>query len=132
MEKLDKFIDMWPEDQSGNRTGFLRFTKQLKELNNTVLEFIPREGLTYSLRAKHVKQKDKALFVIIDVIEDEPRWLSVCFYAEMIHDNGAKGDFVPGGILGEDAVCFDMDEYNNNFADYLADRINEAFESASR
>ena len=45
-----------------------------------------------------------ALFAIIDVIDDDPqaRWLSVCFYGDMITDPEGRGEVIPGGLAGAD------------------------------
>lgn len=63
---------------------------------------------------------------MVDVIEDTPRWLSVCFYGEMVTDPQDKGDFVPEGLLGEDAVCFDVEQWDEDLVRYIEARIEEA------
>jgi hypothetical protein len=128
---LESFIEQWQDSSEQNRKGFLDLKGVVESLNDVILDFIPREGVTYSLRAKHLNQKEKSLFVMVDVIEGEPRWLSVCFYAEMITDPDEKGDFVPKGLLGEDAFCFDLDEYNDESFRYVKQRIEEAYNSAA-
>jgi hypothetical protein len=80
----------------------------------------------------HVNQKSRELFVMVDVIDDSPRWLSICFYGEMIADPEEKGDFVPEGLLGEDAVCFDLEEHDGALMRYIEARMDEACRSASR
>ena len=117
--ELNAFIEEWKETGEKNRETFLHFKEYLAGKEGVTLEFIPRAGVTYSLRAVHAAQKKRGLFAMVDVIEDNPRWLSVCFYGEMITDPEEKGDFVPEGLLGEDAVCFDIEE-----------RLDEAHRSA--
>ena len=58
--------------------------------------------------------------------------LSVCFYADMIQDPDELGDFVPGGLLGEDACCFNLDENDEAMRDYIRARIVEAAISAAQ
>jgi hypothetical protein len=111
---------------------FLHFNEYLHKKEGVMLEFIPRPGVTYSLRAVHSNQKKQGLFVMVDVIDDSPRWLSVCFYGEMITDPDEIGDFVPEGLLGEDAVCFDIEEWDEKLIRYVETRIDEAWESASQ
>lgn len=130
LRDLEEFIEQWQDSPEQNRKIFLHLQSVLKSLDDVILEFVPRDGVTYSLRAKHPNQKEKSLFVMVDVIEGEPRWLSVCFYAQMVTDPGEKGDFVPQGLLGEDAVCFDLDEYNDEGLKYVQERIEEAYRSA--
>lgn len=127
---LDEFIEQWPSSPDNNRKAFIELRQHLDGLEGVHLEFIVRPGITYSLRATHHAQKSRGLFVMIDVIEDAPRWLSVCFYEEMISDPEEKGDHVPGGLLGEDAVCFDCESYSEQQISYLDHRIDEAWQSA--
>ncbi len=125
------FIEAWVDGPGKIKEAFIQLTNSLKDQEGVRLDFLPRPGVTYSLRGVHLNQKDKPLFVMVDVIEGEPRWLSVCFYSEMITDPEEVSDFVPGGILGEDAMCFDLEEYSHARITYLRERIKEAYESVS-
>ena len=124
--ELQAFIDSWAETEEKCKTAFLRLKASLESKAGVNLEFIPRPGVTYSLRGIHENQRSKPLFVMVDVIEDDPRWLSVCFYGEMIRDPEEQGDFVPEGLLGEDAVCFDLERYDEQLLDYVEARLEEA------
>ena len=128
---LNAFIEDWEETPEKNKETFLHFREYLAGKENVTLEFIARPGVTYSLRAVHAAQKKRNLFVMVDVIEDDPRWLSVCFYGEMITDPEEKGDYVPEGLLGEDAVCFDIEEHDEELIRYVEMRLDEACRSAS-
>ena len=132
IQQLESFIENWTETQEQNKKAFVRLRDYVASKTGVNLDFIPREGLTYSLRAVHEKQKNKPLFVMVDVIEDTPRWLSVCFYNEMITDSDENGDFVPDGLLGEDALCFDLEEYNEEGIRYVEARMDEAYKSAAQ
>jgi hypothetical protein len=70
----------------------------------------------------------------MDVIDDDPenRWLSVCFYPDMITDPEEKGVLIPLGLLGEDGYCFDLEEWDADYLQYLETRLNEAREKASK
>jgi hypothetical protein len=129
---LNAFLDAWEETPERNREAFLRFKAFLEAKDGVILDFVPRPGLTYSFRAVHENQKDKDLFVMVDVIEDEPRWLSVCFYGEMIEDPEEKADFVPEGLLGEDAMCIDLEAWDEALIPYIEARLEEAWKSASK
>jgi hypothetical protein len=131
-QEMNTFIDNWTETAERNKEIFLHFHKHLSDKEGVLLTFIPRPGVTYSLRASHTAQKKKELFVMVDVIEDTPRWLSVCFYGEMISNPEQKGDFVPGGLLGEDAICFDIEQWNEELIHYVEMRLDEAWENAAR
>jgi hypothetical protein len=132
LKELETFIENWPDSPEQNKQIFIRLKKFLESKPGVILDFIPRPELTYSLRAKHEHQTDKSLFTMVDVIEDSPRWLSVCFYGELITDPDEAGDYVPEGLLGDDAICFDLEEFDENAIKYVEARLAEAHESASR
>lgn len=128
---LETFIAGWKETEEQNKKAFLEFKEFLSGRDGVAIDFVPREGVTYSLRAAHRNQQDRSLFVMVDVIEDQPRWLSVCFYGEMVSDPEERGDFVPEGLLGEDAVCFDVETYDEGLQGYIKQRLAEALERAA-
>jgi hypothetical protein len=130
MQELQSFVDDWTDTDERNKEAFLRLKSHLDAQDCVQLEFISRPGVTYSLRASHPNQSQRTLFVMVDVIEDDPRWLSVCFYGEMITDPDEQGDFVPEGLLGEDAMCFDIDQYDDTLLKYVEARLDEAYQSA--
>lgn len=130
MEELESFIATWPENSKECLSLFLDLKEYLLKLDLVDIEFHSRPGLTYSLRGVHKNQKEKPLFVMVDVIDDDPRWLSVCFYGEMVTDPDEKGDYVPGGLLGEDGMCFDVEDATPTLVDYIKQRITEAYENA--
>jgi hypothetical protein len=122
---LQTFLEDWAESPEGNKQGFVQLQEVLAGLQRIELSFHPRPGVTYSLRAA-IPGSDRPLFVMIDVIEDEPRWLSVCFFGDMIEDPEDKGAFVPGGLLGADALCFDLETCTDELVAYVGKRIVEA------
>lgn len=132
LKELDAFINTWPDSPDQNKQTFIRLKNFLAALPGVIFEFVPRPGLTYSLRAKHENQTAKPLFAMADVIEDDPRWLSVCFYGELITDPDESGDYVPEGLLGEDAVCFDLEEFDEAAVAYVEARLAEAHASAAK
>ena len=131
MQDVELFISEWAESPERNRTVFIKLKEHLESMAGVSLSFYPRPGVTYSLRARHARQKDKPLFVMVDVIEGDPRWLSVCFYSDMITDPEESGDYVPGGLLGEDGRCFDVEQYNEDRLHYLQARMDEACRAAA-
>ncbi len=129
---LNEFLAEWQTSPERNRDVFIRLRDALTSQSGVNLDFVPRPGVTYSLRAVHANQTKRNLFVMVDVIEDDPRWLSVCFYGDMIADPEEKGDFVPEGLLGEDAVCFDIETWNETTIRYVEARIQEACGNAGK
>ena len=132
LQELDDFLADWEDTEEKNKAVFERLKAFLEKKEGVTLNFNPRPGLTYSLRATHVNQKEKSLFAMVDVIEDTPRWLSVCFYGAMITDPEENGDFVPEGLLGEDAVCFDIETWEDGLIAYVESRLEEAWQSAQK
>lgn len=132
MEELKKFIEDWKDSGAKTKDGFIIFKELLESKGDVEFELNARPGISYSLRGKK-KGQERPLFVLLDVIDDDPedRWLSVCFYGDMIKDPDEVGDFVPGGLLGEDGHCFDLDEGSEENISYIKTRIDEAYESAS-
>ena len=133
--ELNKLLEDWTDSAPEIKDAFISFRDHLESLDNTILSFVGRPGVTYSLRAtlKAPAIKDKPMFVMADIIDDDPtdRWLSVCFFNEMIQDPDELGDFVPGGLLGADAHCFDYDQADDNLAKYITARIDEAHATMS-
>lgn len=125
MQDLKSFFEEWEDCDA--KTAFRTFWKILESVDGARLEFKARPGITYSLRGTHPAQA-RELFAMIDVIDDDPeqRWLSVCFYDDMVTDPEEHGDWVPQGLLGEDARCFNVDELDEVFVDYVSERIREA------
>ena len=129
VDAINAFLDTWDDTPEQNKQGFIRLKNLLLGMQGVDLAYLPRPGLTYSLRASW-PQHNRPLFVMIDVIEDQPRWLSVCFFGDMVQDPEEKGAFVPGGLLGEDALCFDLETCTAEGLQYVEARIEEACRAA--
>ena len=129
---MENFIKSW-NDINGMKNVFLRLKNFLETQKEADLSFNARPGVSYSLRAVHPAQKDRSLYVMADVVDDDPndRWLSVCFYGDMITDPEEKGDLIPGGLLGEDGYCFDITDPDDNLTGYVEARIEEAYQRAA-
>ncbi len=134
MKALTQFVESWKETETKTRKAFVEIMEHLEKMDDTTLDFNARPGVSYSLRPKHKNQKERTLFAMADVIDDNPdeRWLSVCFYGDMITDPEEKGDLIPEGLLGSDGYCFDLDEYDKGEIDYIKQRLDEAYLSASK
>ncbi len=132
MNAIEAFLHNWTETGSGTRKAFTELYHHLKTLADTTLDFNERPGVSYSLRPRHRNQSERSLFAMVDVIDDNPdeRWLSVCFYGEMVSDPDEAGDLIPEGLLGEDGYCFDLYEYDPDEIEYLKQRLSEAHANA--
>ncbi len=133
MEALEALLDEWEETETRTREAFVAIKEHIMAMEGITLEFNARPGVSYSLRPRHTHQSKRTLFAMADVIDDDPaeRWLSVCFYGDMITDPDEMGDLIPEGLLGEDGYCFDLDEYDEDAVEYIKARLTEAYESAS-
>ena len=116
---LNQFLEEWIDTPEQTKKAFLRLKKHLESQSGVKFDFNARPGVSYSLRAAHHKQK-RQLYVMVDIIDDDPenRWLSICFYGDMITDPDDVGDLVPEGLLGEDGHCFDVDDWDENNLKY--------------
>ncbi|MFA6010234.1 MAG: hypothetical protein WC799_09630 [Desulfobacteraceae bacterium] len=134
LTEINGFLETWTEDANSMKRAFVRLMHHLESMQGVSFGFKGRAGVSYSLRAKHDNQKNRELFVLMDVIDDEPdaRWLAVFFYGDLITDPDEKGDLVPEGLAGDDGYCFNLDEWDENEISYLEDRLGEACTHASR
>lgn len=133
LENLATFCNAWSTDPLNAKAAFEEY-RQILNQEGVSFSFKARPGVSYSLRAKHTRQTKRDLFVLVDVVDDEPdsRWLSVCFYADMVLDPKELGDFVPQGLMNEDALCFNLDADDAEQKDYIAARLREALHNAEK
>lgn len=126
--ELADFLNGWTQDTNNVKPLFLDLYDSLQGMSNVTLEYKGRPGISHSLRAQISDAVKRPLFVLVDIIDDVPssRWLSVCFYADLITDPEEKGDIVPGGLLGEDARCFDIENDPGSWKAYMLERLQEA------
>jgi hypothetical protein len=131
-KELDTFLAGWEDSALKVKKSFLLLKNYLADKKDLAFTFKARPGVSYSLRVKDRMQTKRELFVIMDVIDDpENRWLSICFYPDMITDPDDKGVFIPLGLLGEDGYCFDFEEWDEEYLQYLKTRLDEAYKNAS-
>jgi len=131
--ELDELLQTWQDTSHRTKKAFLDLKEHLSQKSGLAFDFVARPGVSYSLRAKHQHQTQRPLFAMVDIIDDDPdeRWLSVCFFGEMISDPDELGDFVPEGLLGEDAHCFDIEEFDEDLMAYVTARLDEAYRYAA-
>ena len=132
--KTQKFIDDWMDDTLGTKAIFISLFQDLLQKEGVEIEFHERPGISFSLRGGHKNLKDRPVFVMIDIIDDNPkqRWLSICFFGDTIKDPDDQGDLIPGGLLGSDGYCFDITESDESLKEYVGQRIQEAYEHARK
>lgn len=131
-EKITAFLAQWSGPDDAMQSCWQQLWQTVTAFADIELSFVARPGISYSLRPKHIHQSRRALFAMIDVIDDDPadRWLSVCFYGDMITDPQGRGEVVPAGLAGEDGYCFDLSAANSDWVVYLQERLQEAWQSA--
>lgn len=130
--EVETFIREWGGDENPMRNCFRELYLSVSGLESVSLEFVARPGISFSLRPRRVNQRDRSMYAMIDVIDDDPaeRWLSVCFYGDMITDPEERGEVVPGGLAGDDGYCFDMYDPDEALTAYLKDRLTEGYRNA--
>jgi hypothetical protein len=133
VSEIESFIETWSKDGQPMCKWFGLFYRELAAMDGITLSFVARPGVSFSMRPRHANQVERELFAIVDVIDDDPeeRWLSVCFYGDMISDPKERGELIPGGLAGSDGYCFDMYEDDETLARYLIDRLKEAAAAAT-
>ena len=104
-EMADLF-ERWIEDSGNIKPAFVKLQEGLSGKENATFSFKSRPGISYSFRANVGKTGDMEgrLFAMVDIVDDDPenRWLSVCFYGDMITDPNEEGDLVPEGLRSEE------------------------------
>lgn len=130
---VEQFCQEWQSGDPAMKECFMALLQTVTSLEDTEFEFVARPGVSYSLRPKHRAQQERNLFAMIDVIDDDPdgRWLSVCFYGDMITDPKEQGEVIPGGLAGDDGYCFDVDEVDGDTIAYLKARLLDGWKSAA-
>ncbi len=132
VQEIESFFQSWQGDNQPMREWFRQFYQHLSSMEGVSLTFVARPGVSYSIRPVHVNQTVRDKFAIVDVIDDDPneRWLSVCFYEDMITDPNGHGELIPDGLSGSDGYCFDMYDNNKELGHYLLARMQEAAAAA--
>lgn len=132
LQEFASFLSSWKESGQEMAKVYESLYEAVAALPGVSFSFMPRPGLTYSLRPVQESQKERTFFAIMDVIDDEPeeRWLSICFYGDMVTDPEERGDLVPNGLGNADGYCFDMYSPDAELTAYLVDRIKQAHASA--
>ena len=134
LQEVEDFLAGWDDRQAAMRNCFKDLYQTVAGLEGVMLQFVARPGVSYSLRPRHQQQQGRDLFAMIDVIDDDPaaRWLSVCFYQDMISDPEERGEIIPGGLAGSDGYCFDLYQPDQDALAYLRARLREAGQAAAR
>lgn len=127
--EIEQFLSEWQGSGDQMEQAYRELYLYVAGLTGVGCRFVSRPGVTYSLRPFHAAQTDRDLFAIMDVIDDDPkdRWLSICFYGDMINDPEERGELVPGGLSGSDGYCFDMYEVDETLVAYLKERLQESY-----
>ena len=121
---IQNFFAEWT-DKTGMKALCFALYAHMAACPGLRLEFVARPGVSYSIRMLGKGPEDVA--ALLDIIDDDPedRWLSLCFYADLVTDPEELGDVVPGGLAGEDARCFDVDA-PEGMENFLLERLREA------
>jgi hypothetical protein len=129
---IETFITKWERSEAEMAACLRSFHQTLAAMNGVVLRFFARPGVSYSLRPWRNNGAHREFFAIVDVIDDDPaeRWLSVCFYHDMITDPHGHGEIIPGGLGGSDGYCFNLYSPDREMVAYILERFREASAAA--
>lgn len=134
---LEQFLEQWPAGQAGLKKSLLAYRQGVLELRGVSEAFLPRPGVSYSLRwdlDPRPGGRRRPLFALADVVplgQDE-MMLSVCFYADEISDPEEVGNAIPRGLFDETGYCFDLEGEDPDLVAYCLTRVAEALEAARR
>ena len=136
-KELVAFLGSWPEDQSSLKNAYLELVKSVKSMSLATWSFVSRPGISYSFRAQNSNpetDRKRPVFLLMDVIpeKDGPFWLSLCFYEDEITDPDEEGNAIPQGLFQETGYCFDLDDGEGGMLEYLKQRVDEAYASATQ
>lgn len=122
-----EFLGNWSTDRNGVKAGCEALLSCMASLRGMTLACVHRPGISLSVRLLPAGNEAK-ICALLDIIDDDPeaRWLSVCFDASLITDSQGRGDFVPQGLQGADACCFDYDEDDQDYLAYLKEKFTES------
>ncbi len=128
LEDLQKFLNEWTVDPNNVKPLLMSLLEHTERLPEIRVRYKNRPGISHSVRLVNSSLPGGGFFALIDVVNDDPenRWLSVCFYADMVNDYAKKGDYIPGALGGADSICYSVED-PAGFEDYLKEKINEAF-----
>ncbi len=133
MKNLNDFLQNWGEDSPETKEMFEHLYEFAQSLG-LELQYIGRPGVSHSLRLGWPGNAERPFFAMVDIIDDDPeeRWLSICMYADVADDPQEKGDWIPKGLNNQDAVCFDIDETDEDITAYMQQVIAKAAEKSKR
>lgn len=126
-------IPVWRGGRESLEQTFKALKARAEELCGVGLSVQPRSGIGHSFRGITEDRADRPVWVLLDVLEpdNEPWWLSICFFADSITDPDDLGEVIPGGLFGADGYCFDIEKNDEQIINYLSQRLTEAWQSAS-
>ena len=132
---LEQFLNEWPAAEAGLKKSLLAYREGVLALGGVSESFLPRPGVSYSLRwdlEPRPQGREKPLFAMADVVPlgEEELMLSLCFYGDDIDDAEELGNFIPGGLYGENGHCFDLEGDDPDMVAYCLERAAEAMTAA--
>jgi hypothetical protein len=133
-KEFGEFLALWPPAQEGLRRAYLWLKERAESLPGAVWSFIPRPGVSYSLRFDLVPRpsgRQRQVYFLVDVVGAAGEFfLSVCYYEDEVSDPDELGNAIPQGLFMETGYCFDVDGFDEKQLAYLDARLNEAHAAA--
>ena len=132
--ELVEFLEHWPASQQGLKRAYLELLSWARALPGATWSFLARPGVSHSLRFDLDPRpggRARPVFFLVDAVDDGgERFLSVCFYEDEVSDPEELGNAIPQGLFQETGYCFDLEEREAGFLEYLRQRLIQAHRAA--
>ena len=114
------FLAGWEEDVPGIKALFMEIVRRLNQTSRIVVSFIALDPAGGAVRAMRPDMQ-RPLIALLEFPEDSPApcSLSIRFYDNAVDDPKSLGDWIPRGLLGEDARSFTVEKNQPALADYV-------------
>ncbi len=119
-----RFLAEWQENgaDSSLKIFFLEIIRRLDSVPRMVFKFTAHDHAGNTLRALR-PDLHRPLIALMEIPDDSPspRSFSIRFYDDALRDPHELGDWIPRGLVGEDARSFTFEGNQPALADYLLD-----------
>lgn len=129
-ESFKRFLSAWRDNGSDVRTVFVEILRRFEERSALRFEFSAHDHAGHTLRVLH-PDLSRSIVAIVEIPDDSdcPRTFAIRFYESMVRDPKEWGEWIPRGILGEDARNFIIESDRPALADYILERTERVLDS---
>ena len=115
-----QFLTAWKEHAPDLRALFVEIVRRLETVSGMMLDFHAHDHAGNSLRAL-LPGLHRPLVALLEISDetDSPDSFAIRFYEDTLDDPRELGDWIPRGLLGEDARSFSIGRNQPALADYV-------------